>query len=101
MFEIFVRFGQCLCCLLPSVVNRQPLCPHTNSRNVLLLPPMHHRNLWCTKERALGAQSGCVFPGAHLPAQQKHLVQVVRSNLRATTLNTTSYPLSRPLLFAA
>ena len=52
----------------------------------------------CAREHALGAQSGCVFPGAHLPAQQKSLVQVVRSNLRATTLNTRFYPLRRPLL---
>jgi hypothetical protein len=37
MFEIFVRFGQCLCCLLPSVVNRQPPCPHTNSRKPVLI----------------------------------------------------------------
>ena len=54
MFQIFVRFGRCLCCLLPFVVNMQPPCPHTNSRNVLLLPPMHHRNLWCAKEAHSG-----------------------------------------------
>ena len=59
MFEIFVRFGQCVCCLLPLFVNRQLPCLHTNSRNVLLLPPMHHRNLWCAKRLALGVQSGC------------------------------------------
>ena len=45
IFEIFVLFGQCLWCLLPLFVNRQLPCLHTNSRNVLLLPPMHHRNL--------------------------------------------------------
>ena len=49
MFEIFVRFGGCLCHLLPLFVNRQPLGPHINSRNVLLHPLMHHRNLWCGK----------------------------------------------------
>ena len=27
MLEIFVFFGQCLCCLLPLFVNRQPPCP--------------------------------------------------------------------------
>ena len=59
MLEIFVRFGRCLCCFLPVFVNRQPLCPHTNSRNVLSLPLMHHRNLWGEKERALGVKIGC------------------------------------------
>ena len=34
MFEIFVFFGQCLCCLLAVFVNRQPPCPDTNSRRV-------------------------------------------------------------------
>ena len=46
MFEIFVFFGQCLCCLLAVFVNRQPPCPHTNSRHVLLHPQMHRNNLW-------------------------------------------------------
>jgi len=46
MFQIFVRFGQGLCCLLPLFVNRQLPCAHTNSLHGLL-PPMHHRNLWC------------------------------------------------------
>ena len=53
MFEIFVHFGRCLCCLLPLFVNRQLPCPHTNLRNVLLVRPMHHRNLWCGKEHTL------------------------------------------------
>ena len=57
MFEIFVPFGRCPCCLRPPFVNRQLPCLHTNSRNVLLLPLMHHRNLWCAKERALGVQT--------------------------------------------
>ena len=54
MFENFVHFGRCVCCLLPLFVNRQLPCLHTNSRNVLLLSPMHHRNLWCTEGLALG-----------------------------------------------
>ena len=29
MFEIFARFGRCLCCLLPLFVNRQLPCLHT------------------------------------------------------------------------
>ena len=58
MFEIFVPFGRCPGCLLPPFVNRQLPCLHTNSRNVLLLPLMHHRNLWCAKECALGVQTG-------------------------------------------
>ena len=49
MLEIFVRFGSCTSCLLPPFVNRQLPCLHTNSHNVLLPPPMHHRNLWCAK----------------------------------------------------
>ena len=32
MFEIFVRFGRCLCCLLPLFVNRQLPCLHINSQ---------------------------------------------------------------------
>ena len=39
VFEIFVRFGWCVCCLLPPFVNRQLPCLHTNSHHVLLLPP--------------------------------------------------------------
>ena len=58
MFDIFVPFGRWLCCLLPPFVNKQLPCLHTNSRNVLLLPPMHHKNLWCAKEHALGVQTG-------------------------------------------
>ena len=46
MFEIFVSFGQCLCCLLAVFVNRQPPCPDTSSRHVLLHPRMHRNNLW-------------------------------------------------------
>ena len=60
MFEIFVRFGWRVCCLLPLYVNRQLLCLYANSRNVLLLPQMRHRNVWCAKGLALGVQSGCV-----------------------------------------
>ena len=54
MSEIFVFLGQCLCCLLPAFVNRQPPCPDTNSRHVLLHPRMHRNNLWFTKEHAPG-----------------------------------------------
>ena len=54
MFEIFVRFGQGPCSLLPLFVNRQLPCPQTNPLHRLLLPPMHHRNLWCAKEHTLG-----------------------------------------------
>ena len=53
MFEILVRFGRRLCCLLPVFVNRQIPCPHTNSPYMLLLPQMHPKSLWCAKERAL------------------------------------------------
>ena len=60
MFEIFARFGQCVCCLLPFFVNRQLPCLYTNSRNALLLPPMPHKSLWLAKGLALGVQSGCV-----------------------------------------
>ena len=35
MFEIFVRFGRCMCCLLPAFFNRQLPCLHTNSRHPL------------------------------------------------------------------
>ena len=38
MFEIFVRFGRCMCCLLPLFFNRQLPCLHTNSHHVLVLP---------------------------------------------------------------
>ena len=36
MFEIFVCFGRCLCCLLPLFVIRQLPCPHTSSSNISL-----------------------------------------------------------------
>ena len=58
MFEIFVRFGRCLCCLLPLFVNRQPPCLHTNSIHGLLFPPMHHKSLWFAKGHALGVKPG-------------------------------------------
>ena len=58
MFEIFVRFGRCLCCLLPLFVNRQPPCPHTNSFHGLLLPLMHHRNLGAQKGSLWGSTVG-------------------------------------------
>ena len=58
MFEVLVRFGRCLCCLLPLFVNRQLPCPHTNSLHGLLLPRMHHKSLWCVKGLALWVQSG-------------------------------------------
>ena len=57
-FQIFVRFGRCLCCSLPHFVNRQLPCLFTNSHQVLLLPPMHHRSLWFAKEHALGLKLG-------------------------------------------
>ena len=72
MFEVFVPFRQCVCCLLPLFVNRQLLCLYTNSHNVLLLPPMHHKNLWCAKGLALGVHSGCVSLGV-LPSRPKSL----------------------------
>ena len=59
MLEIFVFFGQCLCCLLAVFVNRQPPCPDTSSRHMLLHPQMHRNNLWFAKEHALGVLPGC------------------------------------------
>ena len=93
MFEIFLFFGQCLCCLLAVFVNRQPPCPDTNSRHVLLHPQMHHNNLWFAKEHALGVLPGCGLVARRPLAPQKSLVQVVRSNLHVTTRNTRFYPL--------
>ena len=97
MFKIFVLFGRCLCCLLPLFVNRQPPCPHTNSRQVLLHPQMHCRNLRFAKERALAGRTGCMLLIGRRLAKQKGLVQPVRSNLHATRWNTRFYPLLRPL----
>ena len=60
VLTICLRFSSLLdsvcvaCCLL--FVNRQLPCPHTG--NVLWVPPVHHGNLWCTKEHALGVQIG-------------------------------------------
>ena len=88
MFKIFVLFRRRLCCLLPLFVNRQPPCPHTNSRHVLLHPQMHHRNLWFAKEHALVGKTGCVLLVGRRLAKQKGLVQPVRSNLHAITRNT-------------
>ena len=44
MFEIFVRFRRCMCCLLPLFFNRQLPGLHINSRHGLLLPRMHHKS---------------------------------------------------------
>ena len=88
MPEIFVRFGRCLCCFLPVFVNRQPPCPHTNSRHVLLHPQMHHRNHWFGKECALVVQTGCRLLVRTPLAKQKGLGQLVHSNLHAPTRNT-------------
>ena len=90
--------GQCLCCFLPVFDNRQPPCPHTNSRHVLLHPQMHHRNLWFGKEHALAVQTGCRFLVKSPLAKQKGLVQPVCSNLHAPTMNTRLCPPQRPLL---
>ena len=68
LFEIFIFFGQCLCCLLAVFVNRQPPCPDTNSRHVLLHPQMHRNNLWFAKEHALGEHALGVLPGCGLLA---------------------------------
>ena len=59
MSEIFVRFGRCMCCLLPLFVNRQLPCPHTNLHHGLLLPRTHHKSFWRAKGLALGVHSGC------------------------------------------
>ena len=34
MFEMFVRFGRCLCCLLPVFVNRQLPCPQAATQTI-------------------------------------------------------------------
>ena len=101
MFEIFIHFGQCLCCLLPVFVKRQPACPHTNSRQVLLHPQMHHRNHWLGKERALVVQTGCKLLVRSPLAKQEGLGQPVRSNLRAPTRTTRFCAPQRPLLLQA
>ena len=44
-FSSLLDDARVACCLLLSTGRY-----HTNSRNVLLLPLMHHRNLWCAKE---------------------------------------------------
>ena len=89
IFEIFVRFGHCLCCLLPVFVNRQLPCLHTNSRHMLLLPPMHHNSIWCTKEHALALQPGCRLLIRCPLAQQKSLVLPTCSHLHEHTRSMT------------
>ena len=69
MFEIFVRFGRCLCCLLPPFVNRQPPCPHTNSLYRLLLPPMYHKSL-LVRKRARSGGAEWVQVARHRPGSQ-------------------------------
>ena len=43
LHAVLTTFGRCLCCLLPLFINMQLPCLHTNSRPVLLPPPMHHK----------------------------------------------------------
>ena len=69
-----------------SFVDRQLLCLHTNSHNVLLLPLMHHKSLRCTKGLALGVQDGCRCMS--LVAGPKRLVLPSHSNLHAPTRST-------------
>ena len=64
MLEIFVRFGRCLCCLLPLFVNGQL---HTNSLHGLLLPLMHHNDFWDVSKWLVGAYK---VSTSHLDQQQ-------------------------------
>ena len=98
MLEIFVLFGNCLCCMLPDFVYRQSPCPCPNFRHVLLHPQMYRRSLWFAKELAPGVKGGCGLVACPPPAPQKGLVQADHSNLHATTRNTRFYLLLRPLL---
>ena len=64
MFEIFVLFGRCVCCLLPLFVNRQLPCLHTNSHHGLFsqssknihIPPQRNDMLahWTESSENLG-----------------------------------------------
>ena len=96
MVQVFVRFGRCLCCLLPPFVNRQTPCVHINSHPVLLLPLLHHKSFWCAKELALG---GGTLGASDLKCgwQPKSLVLPSASNLHARTKSITFCPLMRPL----
>ena len=90
MFEMFVHFGHCLCCLLPVFVNRHLPCLHTNSLHGLLLPALHHKSLWCAKGLALREHSGCRCNGMGLVAGPKSLVPPAHSHLHAPTRNKTN-----------
>ena len=56
MFEIFIHFGRCTCCLLPPFVKRQLPCLHKNSRNMLLLPPVHPETFGAQKSALWGCK---------------------------------------------
>ena len=76
---------------------------HTNSRNLLLLPLMHHKSLWFTKGLTLGVQTGRVTrhpaKGAKNPrtggSQQpacSHEEHQILSTAEAMPLNTGWVP---------
>ena len=107
MWEIFVHFGRCLCCFLPLFVNRQVPCPHTNSRSVLLLRPMHPRNLkWLDFGKIpdpenLEAHPGFVWvksgyseaiPWRKVQLTKQRNVDLTTDGLRAMPLNTGWVP---------
>ena len=81
MFEIFVRFGRCLCSLLPLFVNTQLPCLHTNSHHVLLLPPMHHKSFWCARARSAVVR----WVQVHEPRSQAKKARTSRSQQPACT----------------
>ena len=89
-FEIFVFFGQCLCYLLAVFVNRQPPCPETNSRHVLLRPQMRRNNLWFAKEHTLGVLPGCGLV-ARRPLGQAHQTAECRPHNRWSLGNVSKF----------
>ena len=55
----------------PDALYDAPTRRTMHFRQHSLLPPMHHKSLWCAKGLALGEHSGCGCNGISLSARQK------------------------------
>ena len=61
LFEIFVRFGRCLCCLLP-LVHKQPPCCCINSLTGCCLPRCTPETFGSQKSTLWGCKVGASYP---------------------------------------
>ena len=84
--------------LAASFCQQAATCPHTNLHNGLLLPPMHHRNLWCGNLEAhpgfVWVKSGYsqAIPWRKVQLTKQRNVDLTTDGLWAMPLNTGWVP---------